>query len=89
MEHFKEAIKTATGRTDFIRQFNKARGVLVLFLDKNGKFFPDEEIASILGLGGIKFGSGIHIGNQIIVSFDHLAMSYREAKGVDADYLFD
>ena len=62
---------------------------MVLFFGKNeGITFPDEEIPSILGFGGIKDGSGTHIGYKMIDSFDNLAMSDGEAKAFVADYPF-
>ena len=63
---------------------------MVLFFVKNeGITFPDEEIPSILGFGGIKDGSGTHNGYKMIDSFDNLAMSDREAEAFVADYPFD
>ena len=89
LEHLIKAIKTATGLTKFSHHYNKISGVLVLFFGKNERItFPDEEIPNILGFGGVKDGSGTHIGYKMIDSFDNLAMSDGEAKAFVADYPF-
>ena len=81
LEHLIKAINRATGQTKFSHQYNKIAGVLVLFFGKNERItFPDKEILSILGFGGIKDGLGTHIGYKMIDSFDISAMSDGEAK---------
>ena len=90
LEHLIKAIKTVTGLTKFSLQHNKITGVLVLFFGNYEWItFPDEEIPSILGFGGIKDGSGTHIGYKMIDTFDNLAMGDGEAKTFVADYPFD
>ena len=89
-EHLIKTIQTVTGLTKFSHQYNKITDVLRLLFGKNeGITFPDEEIPRILGFGGIKYGSGTHVGYKMIDSFDNLAMCEGEEKAFVTDYPFN
>ena len=90
LENLMKTIKAATGLNKISHQYNKITGGLVLFFGKNeGITFPDKEIPSFLGFGGIKDDSSTHIGYRIIDSFNNFAKSDGEAKAFVADYPFD